>query len=204
MASQEENKPNRQSYTDLGLIWIDPPPFIMMDEEKTVWYKSEEDRIIHRMDGPAVEWADGTIEYWEEGEYHRVGDPAIIESNGTQEYYCRGILHRADGPAIIRANGTLEYWFYGKLHREGAPAIIFPNGATEWWQMGKKHRFGGPAAEYPGGVNQYWIHNKRITEAEFKKLEEEHQGFLNLQENFFKESPKFGFLERVKRVFKRS
>jgi len=70
--------------------------------------------IRHREDGPAVEWEDGTKEWW-----------------------VKGMLHRTDGPAIEFPNGDAEWWVNGRLHRDDGPAIDFTNGYKEWWVNGK-------------------------------------------------------------------
>jgi hypothetical protein len=44
----------------------------------------------HRLDGPAVEWADG-----------------------TKGWYVNGLRHRLDGPAIEWADGDKEWWVNG-------------------------------------------------------------------------------------------
>jgi len=71
---------------------------------------------------PAIEYADGSKEYYKDGKPHRDNDPvlgsmpAIERANGTKEYYKDGKRHRDDDPelgpmpAIERANGTKEYY----------------------------------------------------------------------------------------------
>lgn len=53
---------------------------------KSPYFDSE--GLLHRQDGPAVEWL-----------------------GGTKEWYIHGKLHRDDGPAIIKKDKE-EYWFY--------------------------------------------------------------------------------------------
>lgn len=57
----------------------------------TYWYK-EGTRTLHREDGPAVEYDDGS-KYW----------------------YLNGKRHREDGPAIVWADGT-KYWYVNGDH----------------------------------------------------------------------------------------
>ena len=52
------------------------------------WYQNDK---LHRLDGPAIEWA-----------------------SGTREWYQNGKLHRTDGPAVEWANGHKEWWINGK------------------------------------------------------------------------------------------
>jgi hypothetical protein len=48
-----------------------------------------ESRRLHRVDGPAIVWADGTQEWWVEGQLHRVDGPAIIYADGDQVWCSR-------------------------------------------------------------------------------------------------------------------
>jgi hypothetical protein len=57
------------------------------------WYDADE--LLHRDGGSAVEWGDGTL-----------------------EWFCHGLPHRDDGPAIVYDNGV-EQWF---RHGESIPA----------------------------------------------------------------------------------
>jgi hypothetical protein len=54
------------------------------------WYKNS---ILHREDGPAIEWADG-----------------------SKSWYIDGMLHREDGPAVERNFSArlpkFEYWLF--------------------------------------------------------------------------------------------
>ena len=58
-------------------------------ENRTEW-KNEQDHL-HRLDGPAVEYA-----------------------GGYKEWYFNGQRHRLDGPAVEYAGGYKEYWIDGK------------------------------------------------------------------------------------------
>jgi hypothetical protein len=53
----------------------------------TKYYKDEECKIKHRVDGPAVEYGNG----------------------GTEIYYQNNKHHRMDGPAIT--GGNIKYWY---------------------------------------------------------------------------------------------
>jgi len=50
------------------------------------YYKDKAKTILHRLDGPAIEWA-----------------------NGYKAWYINGQRHREDGPAFESANGD-KYW----------------------------------------------------------------------------------------------
>ena len=68
---------------------------------------------LHREDGPAVEWSNGSQEYWVNGKRHREDGPAIIHPDGTELYFINGKLHREDGPAIINYNGNCDWFING-------------------------------------------------------------------------------------------
>jgi hypothetical protein len=48
------------------------------------------------------------------GEYHRTDGPAIEFADGTLHWAFHGKFHRTDGPALIRANGREIWWLHGK------------------------------------------------------------------------------------------
>jgi hypothetical protein len=72
------------------------------------WYVNG---ILHREDGPAVEYADGSRAWHQNYKLHRYDGPAIEHCNGSRAWYIKGRLHRRDGPAIDLANGT-QFWVY--------------------------------------------------------------------------------------------
>ncbi len=45
---------------------------------------------------------------------HREEGPAIIFPDGTEEWYCWGSLHRIDGYAATYPDGKKECYIYGK------------------------------------------------------------------------------------------
>lgn len=49
------------------------------------WYNKN--KMLHREDGPAYIWADGTEVYYLNGKLHREDGPAIIWADGTEGYY---------------------------------------------------------------------------------------------------------------------
>lgn len=46
--------------------------------------------MLHREDGPAVEWADGHKEWYEYGMLHRLDGPAIEWSSGNRTWFING------------------------------------------------------------------------------------------------------------------
>ena len=85
----------------------------------TYWYAwPGTDRKRHRLNGPAVEWADGSYAWYQNGERHRIDGPAYVDADGTRKWCQYGRLHRVDGPAIEWANGRREWWLNGTWHTE--------------------------------------------------------------------------------------
>lgn len=85
-----------------------------------------------------VRWREGIV-HWFDGKYHRnpKDGPAIELANGTKEWWFKSKLHRKDGPAVEYANGDKEWWFEGKLHRTNGPAIEYTNGRKVWCVNGQ-------------------------------------------------------------------
>jgi len=78
----------------------------------TRWYN--ESNLLHREDGPAIEWANGTKSYYINGKHHREGGPAMETADGEKHYYINGQLHREDGPAVEWADGSKSYYINDK------------------------------------------------------------------------------------------
>jgi hypothetical protein len=73
---------------------------------------------LHREDGPAVERADGTKEWYLNGRHYRENGPTVELPNGTKVWYMNNKLHRIDGPARKFFNGGKEWWIDGKEYSE--------------------------------------------------------------------------------------
>ena len=70
---------------------------------------------------------------------HREDGPAIEYSSGSKSWYIDGYPHREDGPAVEIIDEHNEWWVNGKLHRIDGPAIEYfdedyPN---YWWINGQ-------------------------------------------------------------------
>jgi hypothetical protein len=109
------------------------------------WYNSNNQ--LHRKDGPAIEYAIGTKEWW-----------------------VNGMRHRLDGPAVEYADGTKAWWVNGELHREDGPAAEWVNGAKEWYLNGERHRLDGPAVEYANGTKEWYLNGKEYPEEKFLRI----------------------------------
>lgn len=79
-------------------------------------------------------------ERWEvDHKLHRDDGPALLFPDGTQTWYRHGVIHRDDDlPAHECKNGDKAWYKDGLLHREGKPAIEYADGRTEWWLQGRK------------------------------------------------------------------
>ena len=69
---------------------------------------------LHRDDGPAVEWADGTKLWYQNGLLHCTDGPAIEWSDGTKSWYQSDKLHRIDGAAIEYPDGDKSWYINGE------------------------------------------------------------------------------------------
>ena len=85
--------------------------YIKIDEYGTkIYYKDREMSIIHRNDGPAIEYSSGSKEWWVDGVMHREDGPAVIlVTKPRKEWWINGNLHRDDGPAIEYGTNSYGY-----------------------------------------------------------------------------------------------
>ena len=54
------------------------------------WFQ---DGKLHRDDGPAIEWTDGSLWWHQNGELHRDDGPAMVNADGTKEWFLNGIQY---------------------------------------------------------------------------------------------------------------
>jgi hypothetical protein len=116
---------------------------VTVDHEGTIYWYNEKDHL-HREDGPAVEFTDG-----------------------SKHWYVNGKLHRADGPAVEFTDGFKEWFIHGQRHREDGPAFEWPDGQYEWYLNGKLHRIGGPACGWPDGTEEWWLNGEGYSEKNY-------------------------------------
>ena len=100
-------------------------------------------KILHRIDGPAREYADGD-KFW----------------------HVNGKLHRNDGPAVEYADGGRSWYIDG-------PAVEYADGGKRWYVDGKRHRLDGPAEEWASGSRYWWADGEAYSEGEFNKFIQE-------------------------------
>ena len=80
-----------------------------------LWYQNGK---LHRLDGPAVEYADGAKEWYQNGELHRLDGPAVEYADGGKYWYQNGKYHRLDGPAVEWSNGYKEWFIEGRKYTD--------------------------------------------------------------------------------------
>ena len=61
---------------------------VVVNEYARCYYNSADQ--LHRTDGPAVIWADGSKSWYQNGLHHRTDGAAIEWANGTKEWYING------------------------------------------------------------------------------------------------------------------
>lgn len=114
--------------------------------------------VIHRLDGPAIIYRDGT-EYWFfNGKIHRDEDkPAVITPHGLHEWYHHGKRHRDnDLPAVTDSNGNQEWYYMGLRHRDLGKPAVENSKFKSWWRNGKPYRGGNkPIIEFTDGSVKY-------------------------------------------------
>ena len=87
-----------------------------------------------------VEVESGTTKWFNEvGQYHRIEGPAVEYADGNKSWYLNGKQHREGGPAFEWADGRKSWFLNGELHREGGPAIEYANGRKWWFLNGKQY-----------------------------------------------------------------
>jgi hypothetical protein len=64
--------------------------YVKSDKSGTVWYKDCACKILHRENGPAVEYATGEQRWYLNGKLHREGGPAAVHANGDKSWYLDG------------------------------------------------------------------------------------------------------------------
>jgi hypothetical protein len=68
------------------------PQYIEISEYgNKYYYKDRQMAIFHREDGPAVEWWDGSKEWWLNGERHREDGPAVECADGYKAWYLNDV-----------------------------------------------------------------------------------------------------------------
>ena len=81
---------------------------VIDSDGNVIWFNSN--GKLHRLDGPAIEWNDGSKFWYRHGQLHREDGPAVEHADGSKYWYRHGQLHRLDGPAIEWNDGS-KFWY---------------------------------------------------------------------------------------------
>jgi len=102
--------------------------YICIDKDgDKYYYKDKAMTMLHRLDGPAVEYTNRYKAWYVDGKRHRLDGPAFEWFDGHKEWYVDGKRHRLDGPAYERANGYKAWYVDGKeLSEEQFLALSAP------------------------------------------------------------------------------
>ncbi len=95
---------------------MDDESFMEIDGFGNKFWKNKEGEL-HRLDAPAVEYANGEKSWYKNGLKHRLGGPAIEWPDGTKHWYKDGNLHRLDGPAVMCDDGYKGWYKDGCFFR---------------------------------------------------------------------------------------
>jgi hypothetical protein len=95
------------------------PQYILINKNGSkYYYKDKEMTILHREDGPAVEYPNGYKGWYLNNELHREDGPAVEDKWGYKAWYFNDKLHREDGPAVEYADGDKEWRLEGREYTE--------------------------------------------------------------------------------------
>ena len=78
---------------------------IEIENGNNKYYYKKGTKILHREDGPAIEWSDGFKAWYINGECHRVNGPAIELANGDRYWYINGKRLSPEKETILN-----EWW----------------------------------------------------------------------------------------------
>ena len=101
------------------------------------------------------------------GQRHRLDGPALERANGDKIWYQNDQRHRLDGPAVERADGDKLWYQNDQLHRLDGPAVEWADGTKIWYQNDQLHRLDGPAVEWANGTKAWYLNGIEMTEEEF-------------------------------------
>jgi len=87
---------------------------VEVDDNGSVYWYKHGIKQLHRIDGPAIEYADGDKYWYQNGQLHRTDGPATETANGSKHWYQNDQRHRIDGPAVEWANGNKWWYIEGK------------------------------------------------------------------------------------------
>ena len=66
--------------------------YITKNKSGTLYYKDRGKHILHRTDGPAIEYPDGNKQWVVNGVLHRLDGPAVVYASGFGLWYVNGVF----------------------------------------------------------------------------------------------------------------
>lgn len=135
------------------------------------YYGGNGGKQLHRANGPAIEYPDGSQAWFINGVKHRTEGPAYIGADGKEEWWVKGakvenhspqnsiwyrhwyFLLNLDSQAVLK-----EYLVNGVRHNEDGHALMYFNGTRCWYLKGALHREDGPALLFQDGRG-LWFRN---------------------------------------------
>ncbi len=143
----------------------------VIEDGNKVWHNAKGQ--LHRVDGPAREFASGTKMWYLNGECHRENGPAVEYADGTKYWYIEGKELTEEefnnrSTCTIDSDGTKRWKNkQGQLHRIDGPAVEWFDGDKYWYLNDKLHREDGPAIERASGAKYWYIEGEELTREEF-------------------------------------
>ena len=89
---------------------------------------------------------------------HREDGPAVKYTDGSKCWYLNGKRHREDGPAVEYADGEKLWYLNGERHRENGPAVEFVDGDKLWYLNGIEYS----EEEYWTEIKKFKLEKKTI------------------------------------------
>ena len=86
----------------------------LYDNGNKEWYLND---VLHREDGPAIEYGNGYKSWYIKGKLHREDGPAVIQGE-YEAWYLNDVFHREDGPAVLKENGYKSWYLNGISYNE--------------------------------------------------------------------------------------
>jgi len=66
--------------------------YVDSDRRRTKYHKDKAMTVLHRRDGPAVEFTNGDKIWTANGKLHRLDGPAIEAADGNKAWYVNGVI----------------------------------------------------------------------------------------------------------------
>ncbi len=91
---------------------------VVVSDNGTIRYHKPGTSILHRLDGPAIEYRNRRKEWYKNGKRHKLDGPAVEYDDSNKYWYKNGLRHRLDGPAEEFSNGTKRWYIDDKQYTE--------------------------------------------------------------------------------------